>query len=84
MPNYTGGADTVCPFYLREEAKSISCEGFGLASVMTMKFKKTEEKRAWQNQYCFLFSYGRCPIAAAIAKKYETQEARETAAGRIR
>ena len=84
MPNYTGGADTVCPFYLREDAKSISCESFGLASVMTMKFKKTEEKRAWQSQYCFLFSYGRCPIAAAIERKYETKDEQEPAVKRLR
>ena len=55
MSNFTGGANTVCPFYDSENGTSITCEGVFVPSVITMRFKSSTDKKKWQKDYCFLF-----------------------------
>ena len=77
MSNFTGGANTVCPFYEMENQNSISCEGVFIPSVITMKFKSGKDKKQWQEKYCFLFEYNKCPIARGLIEKYEAIEKKE-------
>ena len=70
MANYTGGANTICPFYIREAACSITCEGAGAAVVLMMRFPSKDEKPLWQSQYCCTFGYPRCPVAKMLLEKY--------------
>ena len=74
MSNFTGGANTVCPFYDRENSTSITCEGIFAPSVITMKFKSAKDKKAWQECNCFLFEYKNCPVARGLIEKYEKLE----------
>ena len=77
MSNFTGGANTVCPFYECENQTSITCEGVYIPSVITMKFKSGKDKKQWQEKYCFLFEYNNCPIARGLIEKYEAIEKKE-------
>ena len=43
MSHYTGGATTVCPFYLRENDKTLTCEGCTWGSTTTMRFARRQE-----------------------------------------
>lgn len=66
MANYTGGANAVCPFYIREADKSITCEGAIPGAENAIKFTTEEEKRRHQDRYCSTFRFGDCPTAKAI------------------
>jgi len=70
MANYTGGANTICPFYERETERSITCEGLRGDSVLTMRFPTRREKTAWQEEFCMTFTHNRCPLARACYEKY--------------
>ena len=74
MSNYTGGVNTVCPFYDRETRFSVSCEGIKDGSVLTMRYPSAESRKEWQECYCFSFNYKSCPIAMLASKKYETSK----------
>ena len=73
MANYTGGANTVCPFYMHEADKSITCEGLRETSLLMMRFRQREEKEAWQAEFCVKFSYDQCPVAWMLLQKYDAQ-----------
>ena len=70
MSHYTGGATTVCPFYLRENDKTLTCEGCTWGSTTTMRFAKTQQKTAWQEEICARYHFRRCPLASATEMKY--------------
>lgn len=74
MANFTGGANTVCPFYDTENNTSITCEGIFAPSVITMRFKCSKDKKVWQEENCFLFEYEKCPVARGLIEKYEIKE----------
>ena len=71
MPNMTGSGATICPFYRCEMQSKISCEGLTETQVsVIMTFVDRKKKLEWQQKYCMLYSYGNCPLAAAIYRNY--------------
>ena len=57
--------DAICPFYKRDTAVSISCEGVLPDSNLVNYFVKGEQKRAWERCACCSHDYAkRCMIAA--------------------
>lgn len=70
MANFAGGANTKCPFYIKEAEKSITCEGCTENSTNMQRFETSEEKEHYQEQYCTTRGYIMCPWAASLAEKY--------------
>ena len=84
MANYTGGALSVCPFYIHEAKFSISCEGPDESSGMRICFRSVKNKEEWQKTKCFEFDYELCcPLAMALLIHNDCAVARR-AAFRIR
>ena len=75
MGSYVYGSKAVCPFYVREAKKSITCEGLIDDQRYTVThFPAEEEKRQFQDQRCGMQDYAiRCKLAAALLRKYEAQ-----------
>lgn len=71
MSNVSGGASTVCPFYLRETDHSLTCEGCVRGSVTILRFGCRTDKRAWQAGICAHYHFRRCPLAFSAELKYE-------------
>lgn len=71
MANYSGGASVICPFYIREKDKSISCESHIGDSNLT-RFSSPEAKVTWQKYACCRKDYAaRCEYARLMQEKYE-------------
>lgn len=74
MANFTFGATTICPFYLRETEKSITCEGLQGNATIVLKFLSSSQKQKFQKQKCGNFNYiFLCSIAAAIMREKYTE-----------
>lgn len=69
MPVFTGTANTVCPFYVRESEFRITCEGISDSCSLSVGFATKGAKRRWQQRYCAAFCYPECPIAAVLLKR---------------
>lgn len=74
MGCYAGGT-AICPYYLKDAEKSITCEGV-LPSTSTMvRFNSAEEKRLWLERCCSTFDYNKlCVIAMLITAVYADDE----------
>lgn len=74
MPNLSGGVWCVCPYYLRETPKSISCEGFA-GDACLVRFACTRDKVEWAAAHCERMDYAvRCPYARMMEAKYRDVE----------
>lgn len=71
MASTTGGAHAVCPFYIREYKRSITCEGVGQSDEILHRFSGGQEKAEFQRRYCFGYGFYRCPVARMLWEKYE-------------
>ncbi|MBS6474542.1 MAG: hypothetical protein KH354_00925 [Clostridiales bacterium] len=69
--NKTANADTVCPFYVSENANKISCEGLVLGTVCVTAFRTNIDKAMHQDMYCYCHKYKLCPVAKAVFGKYK-------------
>lgn len=65
MPNLH---TAICPFYVGEKHKSISCED------TYRRFCNSERRDAWLHMYCETWDWMRCPYAADLAEAYERFE----------
>ena len=63
MPRYT-----MCPFYVDENKKSISCED------ICRTYKTLGEKFRWMDMYCDSWDWMKCPYAADRSEAYEAYE----------
>lgn len=71
MSNYTFGAKTVCPFYVKEAGKSITCEGLSAETANMTRFESSGKKELYQTAHCETYEYAdNCPLAAALMRKY--------------
>lgn len=71
ITQFSFSASVVCPYYIRESKKSITCEGFTEDTDLSTLFADQCGKQAFQVGRCDMFDYeDRCPLAAALAKKY--------------
>lgn len=66
MPNY--GHTAICPFYMGEKPKTISCED------AFRRFKDEKRRDAWTNMYCYEWDWMKCPYAADLTEAYERYE----------
>lgn len=66
MPNY--GHTAICPFYMGEKPKTISCED------AFRRFKDEKRRDAWTNMYCYEWDWMKCPYAADLSEAYERYE----------
>ena len=73
MANCVFGERTICPYYITETGNSISCENLTAQVDRTMmRFAGRGQKEAFQETHCATFAYEeRCPLAAALRRKYE-------------
>lgn len=71
MGNYTGGVNTICPYYSHESDKTITCEGMIDETVVMSRFMDNDSKTMWQYNVCSTYKYGSCPIANINNKRYE-------------
>lgn len=65
MPNTTGGARAICPYYARDDVLSINCAGVCNAQHI-MRFSRKEDKQAYMDQFCETWEYWACPMCDAI------------------
>lgn len=65
MPNTTGGARAICPYYVSDDALTVNCAGVRDAQHVT-RFPCKEGKRAYMNQFCETWEYWACPMCDAI------------------
>jgi nitrate reductase assembly molybdenum cofactor insertion protein NarJ len=64
--------EVVCPFYHKEEATKILCEGFCKSCSLQTSFAKNEQLLAHKARYCNTFKgYPQCPLYPVINKQYE-------------
>lgn len=61
---------TKCPFYIRSQKLSISCEGIVDGTETAIKFTTETEKRNFQKKNCFRHCSG-CEIKKIIEQKYK-------------
>ena len=69
MPRYT-----LCPYYIDENNKTISCED------VCRSFDSMDEKWQWMDMYCDSWDWMRCPYAADRSEAYRRAEKGETKA----
>lgn len=67
-------ARTLCPFYIDETAKKVSCEGVG-CNRLTLVFDSAEGKQRHKRHRCDS-NYRACSIYKLINRKYIKKEAR--------
>ena len=65
MPNLH---TAICPFYVGEKHKSISCED------TYRRFCNSERRDAWLHMYCETWDWMRCPYASDLSEAYERYE----------
>lgn len=64
--------EVVCPFYHKEEAMKLLCEGFCKSCSLQVSFTNKEQLLAHKARYCNTFKgYPECPIYPVINKQYE-------------
>ena len=69
MPRYT-----LCPYYIDENKKSISCED------VCRSFRSQKAKWRWMDIYCDSWEWMKCPWAADISEAYQRFEKGDTMA----
>ena len=71
MSNKTEDARAVCPFWRDSSGKKIKCEGIVGITAETC-FDTAQERALYEVRFCdAIFRYQECPLARAIAKKYD-------------
>ena len=69
MPRYT-----LCPYYIDESRKTISCED------VCRSFDSTDSKWAWTDMYCDSWDWMKCPYAMDRSEAYRRFEEGDTEA----
>lgn len=64
--------NTLCPYYIRDSQKQITCEGVVAGAETSMKFESEERKLEYQKQYCFLYP-NECMICKGLDAKYQAR-----------
>lgn len=62
----------VCPFYHKEEATKILCEGFCKTTSLQTSFQTREQLQLHKERHCNeMKGYPKCPLYAVINRQYE-------------
>ncbi len=70
MANTASGALAVCPFYLSDDKRTITCEGLTEEGKVLLIFKDTQQRKEWQRNNCYLYRCD-CPLKKVLNSKYE-------------
>lgn len=62
------GKITLCPYYLSDNQKSVSCED----TIRRFSSKKAKDKHV--DKYCCTYGYQECPYAKDLTKLYDRIE----------
>lgn len=73
MSNKSINVDALCPFFLCESKKSITCEGI-ITESMVSRFDTEEEKQIHEKTYCTKYDFESCEICKALSKKCDKSE----------
>lgn len=69
------GRDVVCPYFLREESRCLSCEGWVNRTSIKWTFASREEKTRYMKKRCEkMDGYQRCLVAAVLERKYQRDD----------
>ena len=75
MGNYTAGVRTICPFYIKESDKGITCEGIIPGTMQLIRFNSVLEKRRHQQTRCERRDYADvCAIAKMLMERAEKED----------
>lgn len=67
--------EVVCPFYHKEEATRILCEGFCKSTTLQVSFNRREQLGLHKERHCNSFKgFPQCPLYSVINKQYEDDE----------
>jgi len=69
LANKTINVKVLCPFFITESKKSISCEGI-IGSKCVSCFEFTEDKEVHEKEFCTTRHYYKCKIYSALMKGY--------------
>lgn len=69
MMHWPQAANIMCPYYLKEGEKTITCEGY-MCTEIVRKFGNYTEKEDYQRKHCFFYP-NECMLASANDLKYE-------------
>lgn len=71
MSNKTINVKALCPFFIDEADRSITCEGI-IGDRVKTQFRTQSDKFTQQRKFCTTYGYFACPICKAIEKnKYK-------------
>lgn len=73
MPRYKESwkaADVLCPFFIGDDTKSLTCEGFAAKVKLRTDFASTAKKAEHMGTYC-AGRYEMCGIYQLAIEKYE-------------
>ena len=74
MGNFHGGANTICPFYIKEAEKSITCESTIEGAANMLRFMTRELKEEYQHDFCECFCYRGCPVAQLMEERFKEEK----------
>ena len=74
--NVPQAARIICPYFKRltDNRRVIVCEGLTPGVCTATMFRRREEQERYSEKYCERYSYGRCPVARAVALKLVERE----------
>ncbi len=64
----------ICPFFLREAARTITCEGIAPGALCGHRFDTAQDRARHQREYCNSYGYPSCLWAAALMRAAEAGE----------
>lgn len=71
MPNYYSSRDIVCPFYLDQDLRSVTCEGTRPRTQNVTRFHSKDAKDTYVKCICSeMGEYKECPIYTLVDEKY--------------
>ncbi len=72
--NFHGGANTICPYYIKEAEKSITCESTIEGAANMLRFVTRELKEEYQHDFCECFCYRGCPVAQLMEERFKEEK----------
>ena len=74
MSHGIGKGSAICPYFVREASKQVTCEGFIPDAYIAVVFRTNADLRRWQQEMCLTWNYVDCPIAQKLNQLYEDGE----------
>ena len=65
-----GLTKAVCPYFIRESTRTITCEGFVNDAKSTLSFMTPTQKLDFQREHCFCYD-SECPVREKNNQRFE-------------